>query len=728
MIRTAVSPSLNRRDLPCAALFLTHVARSSSCLQVNRRLNATCALLVQSQTAGVDGNGSDDDDQYGSEDSDEDAAEVAKPEKRAFGAVDELQQREYEQWAHRKAKRLNKQRKWDEAIEVAKDGLDIDPNSKFLDDDLTHAYLSKGNEELAAANYGRAAIVFRSALAFCVDTPTGPVGLRDTDRKNSKLKAALAEANKGERNLRIPIYQDKPCAGCFCGFVGFTVLLAVIGAVSPAPESICATTQPCLNGAECTDNLLDGTHACTCAPGWSGEDCSTLGNGDPATLPPSSAPAEAQPPPLTDAETQALVGVLLISGGAAAVWGGLWLRVVRTYPRKLVKITFGALVCAQCSLGALLLGGFGSPNGESNGFGVVFFLSAAFVLLLGFVLSRQNLVPFAVALFCSATDVMRQHSSMIGVVYATAVITMGWLFICCLALTVTGVTSYGSLVVYFTYFWFAHTSKAVVHCTVAGTTANWYFVTHQIDPVLQAASRATKTSLGSLAFGSLLTASLQMVRVVRAIILARRPGLSHMSQANAGSGTIGQFLETFNDYAYVQIAVYGRPYMDAAKTTAQLLRNAGVVAIIGNTVVVSGVCVLGCVLAGAVAAALAWWLLLRNDLEQPLGGPDGVQAFSFLCFCLGYLMALPHMEVLRAVTTTVLVCFAQNPHVLHANNPHLYNEIEGVFSDIAHASSHNDTGDQVGDDYGSASGDDEDYEYEDTEERAAARKMVRFKP
>merc|ERR1711871_298427 len=106
----------------------------------------------------------------------------------------------------------------------------------------------------------------------------------------------------------------------------------------------------------------------------------------------------------------------------------------------------------------------------------------------------------------------------------------------------------------------------------------------------------------------------------------------------------------------------------------------GVVAIIGSTIVVSSVCTLGCVLSGALGAALAWWLVLANDMDEILGS-DGMQSFSALCFCLCYLMALPHMEVLRAVATTVLVCFAQNPHVLQANNPRLFAEIDSHFSD-----------------------------------------------
>ena len=669
------------------------------------------------QPAAPDKMNDDADDDYGQYDSDEDAKEVEKPELGYAGAVDPLKQRDYEQQCHRRAKRLNKQKMWKEAIEIARDGLDIDPNSKALDKDLTLAYLSWGNQELAAGKYGEAAIVFRQAID---DNP------RDLEKKgDSELLKGLARANKGERDLRLPAYRDKPCAGCFCGFVGFTVLLAAIGALSPAPESVCETTQPCLNGAECTDNLLDGTHTCTCAPGWRGEDCSVLGDGEALAPPP---PAEPESVPLTDGETQVLVSIMLICGGGAGVWGALWLRVVRKYPHKLVWITFGAVICAQCSLGALLLAGFGSPNGESNGFGIMFFLSAGFTVLLGFVL--QTWVPFAVAMFRSATEVMDQHTSMIGVVYAATASTIGWLFICGIALTVTGVAGYGSVLVYFTYFWFAQTSKAVVHCSVAGTTANWYFVTHQMNPVAQATRRAVSTSLGSLAFGSLLVASLQFFRFIQMLIRSRRSAMSAVSTTSTRPGSIEYILATFNDYAYVQIAVYGSPYREAAKATASLMKQMGVAAILSNTVIISGVCVLGCVLGGVLGAALAWYLVLMNDGMEEVLGSDGVQGFSGLCFCLCYLMTLPYMEVLRAVATSVLVCFAQNPYVLKMNNPRLFQEIDDSF--VVRTGRGFDEPEYDYEDYEEEGEDGEQEEGEEGEEEGRqdeqTRKMVRFEP
>ena len=126
--------------------------------------------------------------------------------------------------------------------------------------------------------------------------------------------------------------------------------------------------------------------------------------------------------------------------------------------------------------------------------------------------------------------------------------------------------------------------------------------------------------------------------------------------------------------------------------------------------------------------------------------------FGGLCFCIGYLMVTPCMEVLygkahdhclpsglhsssrasnnraerTGVTTAVLVCFAQNPYVLKMNNPKLFHEINDAFIVM--------TGQAFGvaDDY-----DYEDYSDEEQEQgkgegegkgEAGGKKMVRFEP
>ena len=105
--------------------------------------------------------------------------EIEKPELGAFGAVDPLLQRAYEQQQHNRAKRSLALGRWERAIREATDGLEIDQNSRALDRDLTRAYLSWGQQELGAGNYGSAAVVFRQ-------------GIEEDPRDLSELQQGLA--------------------------------------------------------------------------------------------------------------------------------------------------------------------------------------------------------------------------------------------------------------------------------------------------------------------------------------------------------------------------------------------------------------------------------------------------------------------------------------------------------------------------------------------------------
>jgi hypothetical protein len=116
----------------------------------------------------------------------------------AFGAVDPLLQREWEKHCIRRAHACLQRHRWTAAIEICRDGLEIDPNSRPLDRYLTQAYhpvvatntrdweLSRadwafpianqiaarsmpryerwGEEEMAAGKFGSAAVVYRAAL------------------------------------------------------------------------------------------------------------------------------------------------------------------------------------------------------------------------------------------------------------------------------------------------------------------------------------------------------------------------------------------------------------------------------------------------------------------------------------------------------------------------------------------------------------------------------------
>ena len=63
-------------------------------------------------------------------------------------------------------------------------------------------------------------------------------------------------------------------------------------------------------------------------------------------------------------------------------------------------------------------------------------------------------------------------------------------------------------------------------------------------------------------------------------------------------------VRTVNDFAYVQIAIYGTPYRESAKATYKLMQEMGITPVLGIVIIVSGVCFLGCALGGGLAAAV----------------------------------------------------------------------------------------------------------------------------
>jgi hypothetical protein len=57
-------------------------------------------------------------------------------------------------------------------------------------------------------------------------------------------------------------------------------------------------------------------------------------------------------------------------------------------------------------------------------------------------------------------------------------------------------------------------------------------------------------------------------------------------------GIIERLVEYFNQYAYVQVAMYGKPFMQAAKDTWDLVKRRGLDALINDSLI-DGVLIMG---------------------------------------------------------------------------------------------------------------------------------------
>ncbi|KAJ1973277.1 putative choline transporter, neither null mutation nor overexpression affects choline transport, partial [Dimargaris xerosporica] len=123
----------------------------------------------------------------------------------------------------------------------------------------------------------------------------------------------------------------------------------------------------------------------------------------------------------------------------------------------------------------------------------------------------------------------------------------------------------------FTLLFVPSVLTATLHTTLAGVFATDYFVRRagreatSRYPALAAWRRSVTWSFGSVCFGALFQ---PLFTVVRAFIWVVSCGRRRHSQSTSAL----QFVDYFNHYAYVQVAVYGKPFATAGADTWKVLQ------------------------------------------------------------------------------------------------------------------------------------------------------------
>ena len=168
----------------------------------------------------------------------------------------------------------------------------------------------------------------------------------------------------------------------------------------------------------------------------------------------------------------------------------------------------------------------------------------------------------------------------------------------CSSSKVAGLVFYAT----FVYYWVSQVIGNVVLCTLAGGVfGGWYYYGPRMGnsglpkrATLSAFIRSSTLSLGSIAFGSLIVTILELLRLILQIV--------QQAQASEGDmiGTIlaccavccisciTGLIEWFNKYAYIEISLYGKSYIPAAKDTWRLMKDRGLDALINDSLVGTG--------------------------------------------------------------------------------------------------------------------------------------------
>jgi len=132
------------------------------------------------------------------------------------------------------------------------------------------------------------------------------------------------------------------------------------------------------------------------------------------------------------------------------------------------------------------------------------------------------------------------------------------------------------------FYWSFEVWKNILSVTISGVVGSWYFFSKTKNapkmPIFYALKRAITYSFGSIVLGSLIVAILKTARYFyRKAKNSRKPWVKLV--VLCFFTCIESIIQTFNMYAFVQVAIYGSSYCVAGKNTLKLIKKCGIEAI-----------------------------------------------------------------------------------------------------------------------------------------------------
>lgn len=378
-------------------------------------------------------------------------------------------------------------------------------------------------------------------------------------------------------------------------------------------------------------------------------------------------------------QTLVIIGLTLV---LSIVLISIFLMLVKRFPATMIRATFISTIVMLSVMG---VGMFFVTNGHFMG--LMFLISAGFNIFIYFAWRKR--IPFSATLLKCVVDVMNIYPNTwsLSVLAIVGQVLFSALYLTTFAaiglkysdasessgpIRMEGSDVAASLFLVFSMYWSMQIVENVVHTSVCGVFATFYFLHGTgaaiISPVWKSFSRSMTYSFGSIAFGSLIVAAIQFIRF---LINSTRNERDNLAAACADCllGMIEGLVRYFNHYAYVHVAIYGKPFVQSGKDTWELVKSHGVDVIINDSLVGNcmSVAVLLIGLTCAGCAFLGGMMTLDNDSLTITA-----TAFSFL---LGLMVAAVATQTIESGVSATLVCYAEDPASLQRSKPELYREI-----------------------------------------------------
>ncbi|KAB5593164.1 Integral to plasma membrane protein [Ceratobasidium theobromae] len=391
------------------------------------------------------------------------------------------------------------------------------------------------------------------------------------------------------------------------------------------------------------------------------------------------------------------VYLLLLVTAAGLVLSSAYLLLVRTFTSVILQVTLVLSVVANIAIAVY----YWITKYYSGA--IIFTIIAVFGVLAYF--GMRSRIPLASLLLQVIIDVSKHHKSVYIVAFsgliAQAALSVWFVFTAiatyakwtpnsstcqngtsCSSGTVAGLIFFEL----FSYLWTSQVIGNVCLATMAGGAyGGWYYfgprnmgemVRSPKNPSLSAFARASTLSLGSIAFGSLIVTLLELLRIILNSIRANAAESGSPVEAALACcaacfvGCIESMVEYFNRYAYIEIALYGKPYIPAAKDTWRLFKDRGIDALINDSL--TGIAMTwGAYLVGLLCSLFAYVYL---KLTNPAYNFDGQYTAPVLLFAflIGLQCSLTLASAIEAGVSTIFVGLGEDPQVLAERSPELF--------------------------------------------------------
>lgn len=224
----------------------------------------------------------------------------------------------------------------------------------------------------------------------------------------------------------------------------------------------------------------------------------------------------------------------------------------------------------------------------------------------------------------------------------------------------------------FVFLWLVNFAIALGQCTLAGAFASYYWASRKpadipLWPLFSSFGRAIRYHTGSLAFGALILAIVQLIRVILEY-------LDHKLKGTQNSFTrfllcclkccfwcLEKFLKFINRNAYIMIAIYGKNFCTSAKEAFFLLmRNVVRVAVLDK--VTDFLLFLGKILvAGGVGVLAFFFFTQRIPIFAQEAPALNYYWVPLLTVIIGsYLVAHGFFSVYAMCVDTLFLCFCED--------------------------------------------------------------------